>query len=90
MIIIQWRVQGRAPPPPHTTTPPLFLDQTEAQKAEKVYFLRPPPFYLDVWIRYCYSRVGKQAENHPNCIWCDVIGSSFTVRGQLPYFKPQT
>ena len=50
MIIIQWRVQGRAgggggggggggpppPPPPPTTTPPLFLDQTEAQKAEKI------------------------------------------------------
>ena len=73
MIIIQWRVQGRAPltnpPPPRPapTTPPLFLDQTVAQKAEKIYFLRPPPFYLDVWIRYCYSPVGKQAENHPTC-----------------------
>ena len=32
--------------------PPLFLDQTEVQGAEKTYFLRPPPpLYLRVWMR---------------------------------------
>ena len=40
----QWRVQGRAlPPPPH-----LFLDQTEARRAEKKF--RPPLTYLRVWM----------------------------------------
>ena len=46
--------------------PPLFLDQTEAQRAKKEFFWRPgpplsqglnypppPPFYLKVWIRHC-------------------------------------
>ena len=38
-------MQGRGP------SPPLFLDQTEARRAEKVLFLRPPPPppYLRVW-----------------------------------------
>ena len=53
---------GARPPPP-----PLFLDQTEAQRAEKEFFWRPgpplsqglnfhpppPPPYLKVWIRHC-------------------------------------
>ena len=45
--------------------PPLFLDQTEVQRAEKKIFFEtespparpsprpPPPPYLEVWIRYC-------------------------------------
>ena len=49
----QWRIQGRGPPPP------LFLDKTEARRAEKT-FLRPPPpspspTYLKVWIRHWES-----------------------------------
>ena len=52
-----------ARPPPHP--PPLFLDQTEAQRAEKNFWGRPgpplsqglnyhpPPPYLKVWIRHC-------------------------------------
>ena len=43
----QWRIQGRAPPP-------LFVDQTEAQRAEKQFFeTAPAPHtpYLKVWIR---------------------------------------
>ena len=35
----QWRIQGRGQGGP---TPPLFLDQTEARRAEKN-FLRPGP-----------------------------------------------
>ena len=30
--------------------PPLFLDQTEAQRAEKNLFGDPPPPYLRVWM----------------------------------------
>ena len=37
-IPIQWRIQWRGP----EGAPPLFLDQTEARKAEN-FFLRPPP-----------------------------------------------
>ena len=38
--------------------PPLFLDQTVARGAEKIFFLAPPPppppppLYLKVWIRH--------------------------------------
>ena len=43
----QWPVQGRA-------CPPLFLDQTEAQRVKKNVFLRrpppPPSPYLRVWM----------------------------------------
>ena len=35
---IQWRIQGRGP---GVRPPPLFLDQTEAQRA-KEFFWRPP------------------------------------------------
>ena len=39
----QWRIQGRGPGGP-LPPPPLFLDQTEAQRAAKnLFFLRPPP-----------------------------------------------
>ena len=49
---VQWRIQGRCPGGP----PPLFLDQTEARRAEKVSFVLrpgsspPPPAYLRVWM----------------------------------------
>ena len=36
---VHWRIQGRGPGDP----PPLFLDQTETQRAEKKNFSRPPP-----------------------------------------------
>ena len=42
----QWRIQGRGP---RGLGPPLYLDQIEAQKAEK-YFLAAPPSYLRVWM----------------------------------------
>ena len=46
--------------------PPLFLDQTEAQRAEQIFFGdcppppgRPPsPPYLKVWIRQCLAHRG--------------------------------
>ena len=54
---IQWRIQAKGPL--------LFLDQTEARRAEKV-FWRPPPAlskglddrphpYLKVWIPHVYN-----------------------------------
>ena len=66
--MLQWRIQGsrggaRASPPPH-----LFLDQTEARRAEKKFFetapppslppylrvwMTGPPTYLKVLIRHC-------------------------------------
>ena len=55
--LLQWRIQGRG-------LVPLFLDQTEARRAEKSFFgdRAPlvslglddrPPLYLKVWIRHC-------------------------------------
>ena len=47
---------GRAPPGPPPPPPPpprahLFLDQTEARRAEKFFFeTAPPPAYLRVWM----------------------------------------
>ena len=49
----KWQIQGRGP------SPPLFLDQTEARRAEKIFWRPlpfpppPPPSYLKVWIRQC-------------------------------------
>ena len=37
----QWRIQGRAPP--------LFVDQTEAQRAEKQFFETAPPHTHLIW-----------------------------------------
>ena len=36
----QWRIHGKGPGGP---PPPLYLDQTEDQRVEKKFFLRPPP-----------------------------------------------
>ena len=36
----QWRIQGRGR---GTRLPPLFLDQTDARRAEKKHFGDPPP-----------------------------------------------
>ena len=43
------------PPPPGSRPPPLFLDQNEARRAEKMFFWDwlPPSPYLKVWIRHC-------------------------------------
>ena len=48
--------------------PPLLLDQTEAQRAEKIFLETPPPYlrvwmtapppYLKVWIRHCMGHFG--------------------------------
>ena len=43
----QWRIQGRGQ---GGGAPPLFLDQTEAQRAEKNFFGGCPPPYLRVWM----------------------------------------
>ena len=47
---MQWRIQGRG-----LRNPPLFLDQTETWRAEKIFFKPPPPPpppYLKVWIMH--------------------------------------
>ena len=47
----QWWIQARGPP--------LFLDQTEAQKAEKFFLVTPPPPpSLKFWIQHCYTSPG--------------------------------
>ena len=61
LSFIQWRIQGRGPGGPGL---PLFLDQTETRRAEKIFFGdRPPPSkgldldpspYLKVWIWHRY------------------------------------
>ena len=49
--------------------PPLFLDQTEARRAKKIFLEDPPPPpsqslddrvlpYLKVWIRHCMRHFG--------------------------------
>ena len=38
----QWRIKGMGPEDP-VPPPPLFLDQTEAGRAEKKFFWDPPP-----------------------------------------------
>ena len=48
----QWRIQGRDPPPP----PPLFLDQTEAQRAEKKFFGDRRPLPLVSRSGYCQTQ----------------------------------
>ena len=45
-VYVKWRIQGRGPAPP----PPLFLDQTEARRAEKILGGGPGPPYLRVWM----------------------------------------
>ena len=59
--LLQWRIQGRG-------LVPLFLDQTEARRAEKSFFgdrapsylwvwmTTPPHLYLKVWIRHCTAQ----------------------------------
>lgn len=56
---MQWWIQARGPPL-------LFLDQTEAQKAEKFFWVTTPPLskglddcpYLKFWIQHCYTSPG--------------------------------
>ena len=53
---------------PQDGPPPLFLDQTEAQRAEQIFFgdcpplpgrpPPPPPPYLKVWIWHCLAHRG--------------------------------
>ena len=38
----QWRIQRRGPGSPASPPPPLFLDQTEARRAEKKIFETAP------------------------------------------------
>ena len=62
----EWRIQGRGP---GGLDPLLFLDQTEAQRAEKIFFGDPPPYqrfwmtappYLKVWMRHCQHSLSAQ------------------------------
>ena len=63
-IQIQWQIQGRGPG--GGCPPPLFLDQIEAQRAEKIFGTLPPP-YLRVWITIPpYLKVWIWHWNSPN------------------------
>ena len=62
----EWRIQGRGP---GGLDPLLFLDQTEAQRAEKNFFGDPPlikgsgwlrPPYLKVWMQHCQHFLSAQ------------------------------
>ena len=44
----QWWIQGRGPG--GGRPPPLFLDENEARRAEKIFFEAGPPPYLRVWM----------------------------------------
>ena len=51
----QWWIQGRdpgarPPPQPPPSALPIFLDQTEARRAEKNFLGDRPPSYLRVWM----------------------------------------
>ena len=54
----QWRIQGSGPPPP------LFLNQTGAQRAEKNFFGdHPPPPHLPLVSRSGYCQTQKYCNN---------------------------
>ena len=64
----EWWIQGRGS---GGLDPLLFLDQTEAQRAEKIFFGDPPPPpyqrfwmtaspYLKVWMRHCQHSLFAQ------------------------------
>ena len=56
ICIIQWRIQGRGPGA-RGPAPSLFLDQTEARRAEKIVVGDHPLLsYLKVWVRHCYLK----------------------------------
>ena len=52
LLLPQWRIQERGPwGPPFFPPPLIFLDQTEARRAEKkISGDRAPPTYLGVWM----------------------------------------
>ena len=46
-VLIQWRIQGRTPPPPH---PVYFWTKLRPKGPKKVFFKTSPTFYLLVWV----------------------------------------
>ena len=62
---LQWRIQGRGL---GAQVPPLFLDQTEARRAEKNFFgdlCTPTLHYLKVWSRHCTA--------HADYVICNIL-----------------
>ena len=49
--MMHWHIQGRDPGGLPLPLPDLFLDQTEAQGAEKNSLETEPPTYLWVWMK---------------------------------------
>ena len=59
--------EGLARPPP----PPLFLDQTEAQRAKKIFLetAQPPPPNVKVWIWHCLLSIFLSVLYMITAIW---------------------
>ena len=74
------------------TRPPLVLDQTEARRAEKNFFSRPPPPpSLIPGSGSCTEWIGNQSENSiyfslPNCESRHMILSLWRLGGDLIHF----
>ena len=89
----QWGIQGRGPGA--RVPPPLFLDQTEARRVGKKFFVTGPPPYLRVWmtaapasqyIHHCYwiAFRAHMNENLPR----DYFGSFLLVMCRWPLRTP--
>ena len=79
LSFIQWRNQGRGPGGPGH---PLFLDQTETRRTEKISFGDRPPSHLRVWMTWTLPPLISRSESviyHPNSYNTSPMLSLFAV-----------
>lgn len=62
---------------------PLILDQSEARRAEKTFFLRPPPPYLTVWMTGLPPYLMVWIRHWFNIYWF----TEYSRRGFFPFFN---